>query len=146
MLIRCPAISLTVAAAEGVPHIRQLLLPSADITRCMIMLPSASGSYPISFKDDIMLLSTFSKTALTDALSQPVLIIEREVRSPSTAFIESITIDFPAPVSPVSTLNPLKNSISACSITAMLLIVKNFSISSPQKCVMYITFTKFSRL
>ena len=53
----------------------------------------------------------------------------RLVLSPSTALIESITIDLPAPVSPVRTLRPSPKRISACSITAMFSILRLVSIA-----------------
>ena len=52
-----------------------------------------------------------------------------EVRSPRTAFIESIMIDLPAPVSPVRTFSPLSNSSSALSITAIFSIFRPVSIA-----------------
>ena len=58
-------------------------------------------------------------TALTSADLAPVRITSRLVLSPNTALMESITMDFPAPVSPVSTLNPLSKLMSADSIMAM---------------------------
>ena len=45
--------------------------------------------------------STPSNSALTKALAAPVRIRSREVRAPSTAPSESMTMDLPAPVSPV---------------------------------------------
>ena len=70
---------------------------------------------------------TDSNTAVTLALCAPVLIRSLLVLSPVTAFIESIIIDLPAPVSPVRTLNPSENSISASSIIAIFSI---FSLES----------------
>ena len=48
-----------------------------------------------------------------------------------TAEIASITMDLPAPVSPVSTLNPRSKEISACSITAIFSICRRLSIANP---------------
>ena len=63
--------------------------------------------------------STPSNSALTKALAAPVRIRSREVRAPSTAPSESMTMDLPAPVSPVSALKPAQNEMSARSMTAM---------------------------
>ena len=43
-----------------------------------------------------------------------------ELRAPKIVLTASNRIDFPAPVSPVSTLKPLENSIFTCSIKAKL--------------------------
>ena len=72
-----------------------------------------------------------SKTAETTPLSAPVLTSSRLVLAPSTAPRESTTMDLPAPVSPVSTVSPLRNSISAFSITAIFSICSSVSISVP---------------
>ena len=74
---------------------------------------------------------TDSKTAVTLPFSQPVLMSSLDVLSPVTAFIESMIIDLPAPVSPVMTLNPPEKLISADSIIAIFSILSLTSISSP---------------
>ena len=56
---------------------------------------------------------TWVNTAVTRADLAPVRMSSRLVRSPSTAPMESMTMDLPAPVSPVSTLNPGSNRMSA---------------------------------
>ena len=58
-------------------------------------------------------------TALTKADFAPVRISSRLVRSPSTALMASMTMDLPAPVSPVRALKPGSNWISARSMTAI---------------------------
>ena len=65
---------------------------------------------------------TAENSALTKAFAAPVRISSREVRPPSTAFMASITMDLPAPVSPVRALNPGKKRISASSMTAIFSI------------------------
>ena len=82
-------------------------------------------------EQQVTLSLTEENNAVTRASVAPVLISSREVRKPSTALIESSIIDLPAPVSPVSTLKPLLNSISAFSIIAMFLIFKTESIVLP---------------
>ncbi len=70
-------------------------------------------------------------TAETRALSAPVRISSRDVRSPRTALRASTMIDLPAPVSPLSTLKPGPNAMSADSMTAMFWIFSSESIGSP---------------
>ena len=71
------------------------------------------------------------KTALTNARGAPVRMTSRYVRSPRMAEMASITMDLPAPVSPVSTLKPQSKQISACSITAIFSMCSTFSIIDP---------------
>ena len=73
-------------------------------------------------------LSIQENNAVTRASFAPVRISSREVLKPRTALIESKIIDLPAPVSPLSTLKPFENSISALSIIAMFSIFKTESI------------------
>ena len=61
-------------------------------------------------------------------MSQPCLTSSFDVRSPKIALIESITIDFPAPVSPVKTLRPGEKSTLAFSITAIFSISRVLNI------------------
>ena len=67
--------------------------------------------------------------AKTFALSAPERISSLDVLSPRTALIESITIDLPAPVSPVMTFRPGSNSISTLSITAIFSIFRPTNIN-----------------
>ena len=48
---------------------------------------------------------------MTSAFLAPVRTISRPTRCPKQALIASITIDFPAPVSPVNTVSPDEKSI-----------------------------------
>ena len=64
-----------------------------------------------------------SKVHSIKAISEPDLIIEAEVLSPSEKLSASIIIDFPAPVSPVITVKPGLNDISILSIIAKFLIL-----------------------
>jgi len=52
-------------------------------------------------------------------------------RSPNSKPSESITIVFPAPVSPVSRVSPDPSSISRELMSAMLLILSNLIIAGP---------------
>ena len=117
----------SVETVTGLPLTRQLFFPSAKISREM---PS-SGSYGIWFSANHGSSGTPEKIALTNAFCSPVRIISREARSPKMAEIASMTMDFPAPVSPVRTLKPLSKAISACSITAIFSICRVESIGLP---------------
>ena len=70
-------------------------------------------------------------TAVTRAERAPVRISSRLVRSPSTAPMESMTMDLPAPVSPVRTLKPASKRMSADSISAIFSICSKESIALP---------------
>ena len=112
----------------GIPFMRHTFLPSGVNLRLTISV--SSFSIP-SFSSSFFTLSpTFWNSAHTDALSAPLRISSREVRSPKIALRESITIDLPAPVSPVITLNPFSKSIDALLITAIFSICKFESIFS----------------
>ena len=63
----------------------------------------------------------------TRAVLAPVRIKSRLVRSPMMAPIESITMDLPAPVSPVRTLKPWSKVMSAWEITAMFSMCSKLS-------------------
>ena len=52
-------------------------------------------------------------------------------RSPSSKPSASTMIDFPAPVSPVSTLKPGDSSISSCSMVAKLVMLSSLSMTMP---------------
>ena len=90
------------------------------------MIISSSGSKSLS--SNHFAAASVSKTADTTPYSAPVRTSSRLVRAPSTAPSESTMIDLPAPVSPVRTVNPLPNSISAFSITAIFSICSCVSI------------------
>src|SRR5215813_3451149 len=61
-----------------------------------------------------------SKIASIVAWASPVRTRSAEVRAPRSSPTASTRMDFPAPVSPVSTLNPGSNSTSTASMTARL--------------------------
>jgi len=100
------------------PFILHVFLPDWVISLDNMSVPSSSGSMPISFKISFILSASTLKTASIKALSEPVLMMSFDTLSPSTALIESITIDLPAPVSPVRTLRPSPNSMLISSISA----------------------------
>ena len=65
-----------------------------------------------------------SITASTEQESAPLRIRLRSARSPSTRLSAPIMIDFPAPVSPVTALNPGRNS-SVRSETSARFLMRN---------------------
>ena len=97
---------------------------------CFKMLTGVTGVGPKAALS-ILSIMTPEKIALTNAFCAPVRIISREARSPKMAEIASMTMDLPAPVSPVRTLKPLSKAISACSITAIFSICRVESIGLP---------------
>ena len=123
----CPTVT-------GRPLTRHTFLPSVWISRCSSSVPSASGWMPNS---SVSSGAIPEKAALTNAFSAPVRISSRLVRCPSTALRLSITMDLPAPVSPVRALNPGANSISATSIIAIFSICSSSSIPifPPQRSI-----------
>ena len=78
------------------------------------------------------------KHALTKAILAPVRIRSREVRWPSTALMESMTMDLPAPVSPVRALKPGRNSMSAHSMMAIFSMWSNCSICVSLRCLRHV--------
>ena len=132
MFTRCLPISLSSVAVTGRSFSFISPLPAAERRRLITIFPSSSGVTPASDRAAAVALSSSPKTADTSAVSHPARISSFDVRSPSTAFIASITMDLPAPVSPVKTLNPAENSISERSITAMFSICRNLSIFLPR--------------
>ena len=112
----------------GRPPTRQTLLPSLWISRCISREPSSSGVTPCS---SAMAESTPENTALTNALSAPVRMSSRLVRWPSTALRASMTMDLPAPVSPVSALKPASNRMSASSMMAIFSMWSTSSMALP---------------
>ena len=103
-------------------------MPEEEIRRDSIRVPSASHGRPKSSSFCVVSLFTFSKNAVTQAFSLPVRTSSLDVLSPRIALIESTIIDLPAPVSPVRTLKPVENSMSAFSITAIFSILNVLSI------------------
>ena len=65
-----------------------------------------------------------SKVAQMQAFCAPLRTSSRDVRLPRMALMESIRMDLPAPVSPVSTLKPGVKFTSAFSITATFSIFR----------------------
>ena len=96
---------------------RQTFLPSPWISRCKSSSPSQVMPRSSPSRGGMSV-----KHALTKAILAPVRIRSREVRWPSTALMESMTMDLPAPVSPVRALKPGRKDISADSITAIFSI------------------------
>ena len=78
-------------------------------------------------KRSVVWLGARSKTASTYAPGAPRRTSSADVRAPSTALSASMTIDLPAPVSPVSAFMPAPNSIRMSRITAKLRIVNSTS-------------------
>ena len=99
---------------------RQMFFPSLWISRWTTMLPLPSAERPFSSSQGRGW--TWVNWASTRALFAPVRIRSRLVRAPMMALMASITMDLPAPVSPVSTLKPESNWISADSMTAIFSI------------------------
>ena len=130
MLISVEPISLNAETDDNELFTLHTFLSAVIVLLIKRVLSSFVGN-PNSFNLSVVFSPTNENSAVTSASVSPVLISSREVRKPSTALIESSIIDLPAPVSPVSTLNPLENSISAFSIIAMFLIFKTESIQKP---------------
>ncbi len=121
----CPCISISLSpiafinVAETIfPFILQVFFPDCEISLDNISVPSSSGSIPISFIISLILSASTRNTASTRAFSEPVRMISLDTLSPRTALMESIIIDLPAPVSPVSTLRPSPSSMLISSISA----------------------------
>ena len=126
----CPS-RFSMATVTGVPPMRQLFRPSAKMVRVTRSSPPSVGSRSMSLSRSSISAGRPVNTAETRALSAPVRISSRDVRSPRTALRASTMIDLPAPVSPLSTLKPGPNAMSADSMTAMFWIFSSESIGSP---------------
>ena len=111
---RAPS-ALSCAADTGSPFTRQAERPSALMRRRM--MSSSSGSMPLS-ASHASDCSDGVNTAVTDACALPVRTISRLTRPPSMAPSESMTMDLPAPVSPVRTLRPGPKAMSERRMTA----------------------------
>ena len=79
--------------------------------------PFSSGAIPC--RSNHARAGRSRNTADTRADFAPVRMRSRLVRSPMMAPMASITMDLPAPVSPVSTLKPRSKVMSASEITAI---------------------------
>ena len=130
MFIRFFETAFNTVAVAGLPLIF-IELPPCDSIRVINKLPSWSVSKPLSRSKHKDSFDKSQNKAETNALSQPARIKSFEVRSPNIAFIASIIIDLPAPVSPVNTLSPVPKSISVFSITAIFSICKDLIIKIP---------------
>ena len=99
---------------------------------CDSLLIISTSSYSISSSSNTSQTLEPSRVnnASTYVLSSPVLIRLFENFPPSTKSIASIIIDFPAPVSPDSILNPSLKFIVISSINAKFLIFNWINISS----------------
>ena len=113
----------------GRPLARQAFLPSPEISRWRSRFPSSSGARPFSARPGRS-AGTPENSALTKALAAPVRIRSREVRPPSTAPMASMTMDLPAPVSPVRALKPGRNRMSASSMTAIFSMCRSSSMAA----------------
>ena len=97
------------------------LLPLDKI--CLLKIISSLVINPLSFANSIALwLQESLNNAVTLAASWPFLIKRFSDLFPSIKFIASTIIDFPAPVSPVSTVKPSLKSNSNFSIKTIFFI------------------------
>ena len=108
-------------ASTGLPLIFAVERPSTVTLRSK-STPSCQEMPSCSSMAAALLCCPISNRALTDADFAPVRMSSLLVRSPSTRLMESMMMDFPAPVSPVSTVIPSSKSIEALSITAIFSI------------------------
>ena len=114
------------ATVTGRPLTRQRFLPSPVSSRWSSRWPSSSGAAPVS-ANPARSPGTWENSALTKARSAPVRTRSREVRPPSTAPMASMTMDLPAPVSPVRALKPGRNWMSASWMTAIFSMCRSSS-------------------
>ena len=128
MLISPPHSSRRTDAVAGIPLMRQVLLPSAVISR--LSISASERSYPAFSRLFSTASGTCSKAARMTALDAPVRTRSFEVRLPRMALMESIRMDLPAPVSPVRTFRPGLKCTSAFWITATFSICRLLSIYS----------------
>jgi hypothetical protein len=124
----------SIPAVAARPLIRAALRPVAWTSRLRISRPS-SGSTPASAKSVATSgrskRSPTSNVASTRAARAPVRTTSLPTRSPSTAPSASIRIDLPAPVSPVSALNPGSKLSRSSSMIAKSLIASSSSMPAP---------------
>ena len=114
------AISESALIATDMPPATALLLPSELTVRVIINSPSCAITPRSSnFSAKSLLIS---KVALATALSLPCLTSAASAFPPRTRFSAVKIIVFPAPVSPVITVNPGFNSRFDEAITPMPLI------------------------
>ena len=115
------------ASATGRELMRQTLRPSAENSRCR-MTESSSGVMPCAARASCTVGESAANTPVTQAREVPVRTRSRLALPPSSAPRESMMIDLPAPVSPVSTFMPGRNWMSADSMTATFSIWRSSSI------------------
>ena len=111
-----------------VPLMRCSDLPEILSVLEKIIESPSSNSIPLSAKAEIIFAEQQSKTASTLRDSLPALINSLSALAPRTKVKASIIILLPLPVSPISTLKPLPNSIVEFSIKAKFLIDNEFII------------------
>src|SRR5580698_9969104 len=100
--------------------------PSASCTRRRIISPVSSKPLSLRIAEAGCPLGT-SNTAVTCPCSTPCRTRPASPRPPSASAKASSRMDFPAPVSPVSTARPRENSISSRSIRTMSRIERRAS-------------------
>src|SRR4051794_14715507 len=103
---------------SGEPLMSTRPRPFVAISR-LTMISGSDASTPISSSSSCAARGT-SKTASAVMRSAPPRIISVEPRAPRRNSSESISSDFPAPVSPVSTFSPAPGSIANSSTIARL--------------------------
>src|SRR5882724_10839663 len=103
--------------------------PSASCTRRRIISPLSSRPFSERIFVAGWPLGT-SKVAVTCPCSTPCRTRPASPRPPSASAKASSRMDFPAPVSPVSTASPRENSISSRSIRTMSRIDRRASMRS----------------
>ena len=123
------AASRSCAIVAPLPLIHARLLPCASIVRRSSMRPAspASASKPASASHGASAGGT-SNSALTSARAAPSRTTPASPRLPSASWSASTRIDLPAPVSPLSTVNPDENSISSASTMTKSRIARRCSI------------------
>ena len=102
--------------------------PFPFLSICLLTITSlSSASMPNSF-NSASCSSLTANTPCAKRYSSPSLTISALAFSPIKRFIPLKIIDFPAPVSPVKTINPFLNSKSTFSIIAKFSIFNSFNI------------------
>jgi hypothetical protein len=115
------------AAVVGEPLIQARLRPSTATSRLRTSSrpPPPARARPASAHDPSR--PPTSKTPSTEARSAPARTTSAEARSPSSSDSAPTMIDFPAPVSPVSTFSPGPSRTVSWSISAKLRIRSSVS-------------------
>ena len=123
----CSPSSFSSDSATGVSLMNARLLPAAVSSRRTMV---SVASYSISFSSNSPFSSYRDKSKCASMMhfSAPCLMAFESARCPSSSPMAPRMMDFPAPVSPVITENPLCSSISSLSISAKFLINSLFII------------------